>query len=77
MTHALFPALEEARKSGEHSLTAGNQRLAREGLLYSAPIGELRWCDVDTPADLAVAEAWLTGLRTRSGRPPPSAAGSK
>jgi choline kinase len=75
MTHALFPALEEARQAGEYSLTAGNQRLARAGLLYSAPIGELRWCDVDTPADLEVAEAWLSGSRTRSGGPPPTAAG--
>jgi choline kinase len=77
MTRALFPALEAAHAAGEHSLTAGNQRLARDGRLYSAPIGELRWCDVDTPADLAAAEAWLTGLRTGIGRPPPSAAGDR
>ncbi|HKU39154.1 MAG TPA: NTP transferase domain-containing protein [Polyangiales bacterium] len=74
MTPALFSALEEARRDGEYSLTAGNQRLARQRALRSAPIGELRWCDVDTPGDLEVAEAWLSGARTRSGRPPASTA---
>jgi 1L-myo-inositol 1-phosphate cytidylyltransferase len=74
MTPALFDALEEARRAGEYSLTAGNQRLARDRALRSAPIGDLRWCDVDTPGDLEVAEAWLSGAHTRSGRPPPSTA---
>jgi choline kinase len=69
MTSALFPALEEASLAGEHSLTAGNRVLARKGLLVSAPVGDLRWCDIDTPADMAAAEAWVTGVRTRSGRP--------
>jgi choline kinase len=62
MTHALFPALEEARRAQEYSLTAGNRRLARTGLLRAVSVGSLRWCDVDTPHDLAAAEAWLGGL---------------
>jgi 1L-myo-inositol 1-phosphate cytidylyltransferase len=65
MTRAIFPALEEARRAGEYSLTAGNQRLCRDGLLRSAPIGELRWYDVDTPVDLAAAEAWLRAGEAR------------
>lgn len=59
MTRAIFPALEEAREAGEYSLTTGNRRLCRDGLLRAAPIGDLRWYDIDTPADLAEAEAWL------------------
>jgi NDP-sugar pyrophosphorylase family protein len=33
--------------------------------LRSAPIGELRWYDVDTPVDLAAAEAWLRAGEAR------------
>ncbi|MGH9386933.1 MAG: NTP transferase domain-containing protein [Vicinamibacterales bacterium] len=58
MTRAVFPALEEARRSAEYSLTAGNRRLCRDGLLRAAPIGDLRWYDIDTATDLATAEAW-------------------
>ena len=59
MTRALFPALENARTAGEYSLSAGNRRLCRDGLLRAAPIGDLRPYDIDTPADLAAAEAWV------------------
>ena len=59
MTRAIFPALEEARRAGEYSLTAGNRRLCARGMLASASIGDLRWQDVDTPADRAAAEAWI------------------
>ena len=59
MTHSIFPALEEARAAGEYSLTAGNRRLCRDGLLQSASIGTLRWYDIDTPTDLAAATSWL------------------
>jgi 1L-myo-inositol 1-phosphate cytidylyltransferase/CDP-L-myo-inositol myo-inositolphosphotransferase len=62
MTHALFPALDAAHRSGEHSLTAGNLRLSRGGHLRATPIGDLRWYDIDTPADLAAASQWLDSL---------------
>jgi CDP-L-myo-inositol myo-inositolphosphotransferase len=59
MTRALFPALEEARQRGEYSLTAGNRCLCRDELLRAAPIGDLRWYDIDTARDLKAAEAWV------------------
>jgi choline kinase len=62
MTRALFPALEEARQGGQHSLTAGNRRLCRDGLLRAAPIGDLRWYDIDTSRDLEAAETWVARM---------------
>lgn len=58
MTSALFPALEAARQAGQYSLTAGNRQLCHRNELYSAPIAA-RWYDIDTPADLLAANAWL------------------
>ncbi len=59
MTRAIFPALEEARAAGECSLTAGNHGLCRQGVLRSIPLGDERWYDIDTPADLAEVEKWV------------------
>lgn len=52
----IFACLAAAAKEGQHALTAGNALLASRGLLYAAPVGRLRWQDVDTPQDLAAAE---------------------
>jgi choline kinase len=65
MTHAIFPALESACAAGDYSLTAGNRRLCQAGLLSAASLGDLRWYDIDTPADLVAADAWLTGSATK------------
>jgi choline kinase len=56
-TPALFGALEEARRDGETTLTAGVQRLAARGLMKGVSIGAANWCDVDTVADVDAAES--------------------
>ena len=56
-TPALFDALEEARREGETTLSAGVQRLALERRMRGVDIGAAAWCDVDTLADLEVAES--------------------
>lgn len=56
-TPALFTALEEALREGETTLSAGVQRLASLRLMRGVEIGASTWCDVDTVADLQVAES--------------------
>ena len=56
-TPALFDALEEARRDGETTLSAGVQRLARQRRMRGVDIGAASWCDVDTLDDLRVAES--------------------
>jgi NDP-sugar pyrophosphorylase family protein len=56
-TPALFDALEEARREGETTLSAGVQRLARQHKMRGVHIGAASWCDVDTLDDLRVAES--------------------
>jgi choline kinase len=56
----LFDALEAAqRQDGDTTLSAGIRRLARRGLMQGFDIGDAGWCDIDTAADLAAAEAAL------------------
>jgi choline kinase len=56
---ALFPALEIARQAGDTTLSGGIRELAARGLMRGADIGAANWCDIDTLADLAVAEDLL------------------
>jgi choline kinase len=56
---SLFAALDAARQSGDTTLSGGIRRLAAKGLMRSADIGRAAWCDIDTVADLASAEALL------------------
>jgi choline kinase len=56
---SLFAALDDARGSGDTTLSGGIRRLAAKGLMRSADIGDATWYDIDTIADLASAEALL------------------
>jgi 1L-myo-inositol 1-phosphate cytidylyltransferase len=54
---SVFEALAEACADGDSTLSGGIGRLAARGLVRGFDIGGARWCDIDTVADLAVAEA--------------------
>jgi choline kinase len=56
-TPALFDALEEARRDGHTTLSAGVQRLALQRRMRGVDIGAAAWCDVDTLDDLEAAES--------------------
>ncbi|HXH07407.1 MAG TPA: NTP transferase domain-containing protein [Vicinamibacterales bacterium] len=58
-TPALFDAIEESCRAGDTTLTGGVRRLAAHDLVRGIDIGDELWWDVDTPADLRVAEALL------------------
>lgn len=53
---SLFAALDESCASGDTTLSSGIARLAARGLVRGIDIGLARWCDVDTIADLTMAE---------------------
>ena len=55
----LFDALDESRAHGDTTLSGGIRRLAARGLMHGVDIGGASWCDIDTRADLAAAEALL------------------
>jgi 1L-myo-inositol 1-phosphate cytidylyltransferase len=61
-TAALFDALDEARRDGETTLSAGVQRLAARRMMRAVPIGDAAWCDVDTLDDLRLAESLLAAV---------------
>lgn len=63
-TPALFTALEEARRDGQTTLSAGVQRLAARRLMRGVPTGGARWFDVDTIDDLEVAESMLSTVES-------------
>ena len=54
---SLFDALEASCARGDTALSGGIAQLAVRGLVRAIDIGDARWCDVDTVADLAAAEA--------------------
>jgi 1L-myo-inositol 1-phosphate cytidylyltransferase len=53
---SLFTALGESCAAGDTTLSGGVARLAAKGLVRGIDIGLARWCDVDTIADLTMAE---------------------
>jgi 1L-myo-inositol 1-phosphate cytidylyltransferase len=53
----LFDALDASCRMGDTTLSGGVRRLAGAGLVRAMPIGDARWYDIDTPADLRAAEA--------------------
>ena len=55
----LFPALEAARADGDTTLSGGIRRLAARGRMRAVDIGDATWHDIDTLADLAIAESLL------------------
>lgn len=55
-TPRIFPALEEAARSGDSSLSAGVRLLAKRGKGWAHVVDRGYWVDVDTPAQLAKAE---------------------
>ena len=55
----LFDALERSRAQGDTTLSGGIRQLAANGLMHGVEIGGAAWCDIDTRADLAAAEALL------------------
>lgn len=55
----LFDALERSRAQGDTTLSGGIRQLAAQGLMHGVEIGGAAWCDIDTRADLAAAEALL------------------
>ena len=56
---ALFDALEDARATGQTTLSAGVQRLAAKGLMRAHDVAGAAWCDVDTVEDLHSAETLI------------------
>lgn len=55
----LFDALDRSRADGDTTLSGGIRRLAARGLVRALDVGDARWCDIDTAADLEAAEALL------------------
>jgi 1L-myo-inositol 1-phosphate cytidylyltransferase len=62
---SLFDAVEAACAAGDTTLSAGIAQLAAEGLVRGVEIGRSRWCDVDTVADLALAESLVEPVSAR------------
>ncbi len=56
---ALFDALEAARVGGDCGLSDGVRAFAAQGRARVVDIGAAFWQDLDTPAMMAHAEAWL------------------
>jgi choline kinase len=57
---ALFGALDEAAASGDTTLSGGVRVLARRGLMRGVDVGDAAWYDIDTMADLELAESLLS-----------------
>ena len=58
-TPAVFDAFTPQMINGECGAVFAS--LARTGRLDAVDVTGMRWMDVDTPADLAVAESWIYG----------------
>jgi 1L-myo-inositol 1-phosphate cytidylyltransferase len=56
---SLFAALDTACAAGDTTLSGGMARLAAGGLVRGIDLGPARWCDIDTLADLTIAEALI------------------
>ena len=55
----LFSAIDASRASGDTTLSGGIRRLADRGLMRGVDIGNAAWYDIDTMADLELAESRL------------------
>lgn len=70
LTAAVFEALRQVPASEPRTVSSAMRRLVDRGALYAATIDGIAWADVDTPADLAVAERLLeAGTTVRPARP--------
>ena len=58
----LFDALEQSRAEGDTTLSGGVRLLASERLVFGVPVGDADWYDIDTMADLQIAESRLHAL---------------
>jgi choline kinase len=56
----LFTAIDMSRESGDTTLSGGIRQLAGRGLVRGIDIGDARWYDIDTVADLRQAETLLS-----------------
>jgi choline kinase len=56
---AIFGALESSRERGDTTLSGGIRELASRGLMRAADVGAAAWFDIDTAADLTIAEQLL------------------
>jgi 1L-myo-inositol 1-phosphate cytidylyltransferase len=54
---SVFAALERSCAAGDSTLSGGIARLASERRVRGVDIGDGRWCDIDTVADVSIAEA--------------------
>jgi choline kinase len=59
LTAAIFEALRRAPASELRSVSSGMRQLVAQGALGAVEIVDTPWVDIDTPADLALAEAML------------------
>ena len=55
----VFDALRSARQAGDTTLSGGIRRLAAHRLMRAVDVGGATWCDIDTVADLEIAEDLL------------------
>jgi choline kinase len=62
---AIFNALDASCRAGDTTLSGGVRRLAAEDNVRGCDIGNSRWCDIDTVADLQAAEG-IVSLATAS-----------
>ncbi len=64
---AVFGAIDRSRAAGDTTLSGGIRQLAVRGLMRGFDIGHASWYDIDTMADLAVAESLLTEAEAQAG----------
>lgn len=57
---AIFDAIDCSRAAGDTTLSGGIRHLAARGMMRGVTIGHASWYDIDTMADLALAESLIT-----------------
>jgi 1L-myo-inositol 1-phosphate cytidylyltransferase len=67
---SLFAALDASVAAGDTTLSGGIRRLAARGLMRTVDIGDASWYDIDTMADLQIAETQLADPSFQRSRPP-------
>jgi choline kinase len=68
LTGAVFDALRSVPESEPRSVSSGMRQLVARGTLGAVDLDGMAWVDVDTPADLVLAEGLIKGSRVRSVR---------